>query len=170
MTRLEHLDARSADRQPVLDRLVEVLREDVRDEEDELFPRLQTRVSVAHLRLLGLAWEVVRRLAPTRAHPIVARRPPGNVVAALPLSVLDRTRDRLDMVIHKGTGQLDASLRSSSAALTRAAHAVEHLPIMQRGEDPSTRIAPESGDPWGRTALVLLAACAAAFVLTRRRV
>jgi hemerythrin superfamily protein len=170
VTRLEHLDASSADRGPVLDRLVEVLREDVRDEEDELFPRLQSRVPVAQLRLLGLAWEVVRRVAPTRAHPIVARRPPGNVVAALPLSVLDRARDRLDLLIHRGAGQLDPSFRATSAALTRAAHAVEHLPIMQRGEDPSTRIAPPSGASRGTAALVLLAVCVAAFVLTRRRV
>lgn len=143
VTRLEHLDAFTADRQPALNRLVDVLREDVRDEEDELFPRLQTRISVAHLRLLGLAWEVVRRIAPTRAHPVVARRPPGNVVAALPLSILDRTRDRIDMLIHRGAGRLDGPLRSANAVLTRAAHAVERLPIMRRGEDPSTRIAPK---------------------------
>ena len=72
-------------RDELLDRLVTVLREDVRDEEDELLPRLQERSGPLRLRLLGLAWEAVRRVAPTRPHPTVARRPPGNALAALPL-------------------------------------------------------------------------------------
>uniref|UniRef100_UPI001359366C hemerythrin domain-containing protein n=1 Tax=Puerhibacterium puerhi TaxID=2692623 RepID=UPI001359366C len=93
VTRLDDLDADDPGRGPVLERLAEVLREDVRDEEDELFPRLQAVTGPAELRRLGVYWEVVRRIAPTRAHPVVARRPPGNVVSALPLSVLDRLRD-----------------------------------------------------------------------------
>ena len=35
---------------------------------------------------LGLAWEAVRRTAPTRPQPLVSRRPPGNALAALPLT------------------------------------------------------------------------------------
>ena len=102
VTGLEDLALGTPEREAALERLAEVLREDVRDEEDELFPRLQQRVPVAQLRLLGIAWEVVSRIAPTRAHPIVARRPPGNVIAALPLSVLDRSRDRLDALRLRG--------------------------------------------------------------------
>ncbi|WP_197690561.1 hemerythrin domain-containing protein [Microbacterium sp. AISO3] len=137
VTRLEHLELGTAEREAVLKRLAEVLREDVRDEEDELFPRLQERVSVRRLRMLGLAWKLVRRVAPTRAHPIVARRPPGNVLAALPLSILDRSRDRLDAA-RLGRGGADGSLRALSQGLARASHAVERLPILQRGEDAST--------------------------------
>src|SRR3954452_21977715 len=70
-----------------LARLVEVLREDVRDEEDVLLPRLQEEVDAAELRRLGGQWEAVRRIAPPRPHPTVARRPPGNALSALPLSV-----------------------------------------------------------------------------------
>lgn len=169
VTRLEQLDARSSEREPVLHRLVEVLREDVRDEEDELFPRLQAEVSPAHLRLLGLAWEVVRRIAPTRPHPIVARRPPGNVVAALPLSVLDRVRDGLDSLTHQGIGRLEGSFRSLSAGLTAAAHAVERLPVMQRGENRSTHIRVEAGVPSGRITLGVSAVGVAVIVLVRRR-
>src|SRR5690606_20507727 len=81
VTRLEAMDLTDPDRQPVVDRLAAVLREDVRDEEDELLPRLQRELDTATLRRLGVMWEVVRRIAPPRAHPVVARRPPGNVVA-----------------------------------------------------------------------------------------
>ncbi|MBB1020887.1 hemerythrin domain-containing protein, partial [Dietzia sp. E1] len=96
VTLLENLGDAHPERDEVLRRLVTVLRDDVRDEEDELLPRLQEKLSPARLRALGVAWEAVRRTAPTRPHPVVARRPPGNVAAALPLTVTDRLRDLLE--------------------------------------------------------------------------
>jgi len=138
VTRLEQLPVDAAERAAVLDRLVEVLREDVRDEEDQLLPELQDRVSPGRLRALGLAWEVVRRVAPTRAHPVVARRPPGNAIAAVPLTVLDRARDVVDAVLQSGPGRGGPALERVSRVLTQASHAVERLPLMRRGEDPST--------------------------------
>jgi hypothetical protein len=169
VTRLEGLELGSPERQAALERLDEVLREDVRDEEDELFPRLQERVSQNQLRLLGIAWEVVSRIAPTRAHPIVARRPPGNVIAALPLTVLDRSRDRLDAIRLRGAGPLDGALHAATGALTQAAHAVEHLPAMRRGEDASTRVDPKPGLPWGLIGAGALFAVAVPIVLARGR-
>jgi len=139
VTRLEGLTKDAPERGPILNRLTEVLREDVRDEEDVLFPRLQSRLNRKELRRLGLLWEVVRRTAPTRAHPIVARRPPGNVIAALPLSVLDRARDLADFVAYRGPSSAAPAAGRVSGGLARAARAVERLPIMRRGEDPSTR-------------------------------
>jgi hypothetical protein len=131
--------AEDPDRGPLLARLREVLREDVRDEEDVLLPRLQGALSRTRLRGLGLTWELVRRTAPTRAHPVVARRPPGNVVAAVPLSVLDRVRDLVDGAVLRGSGRSVPVLRSVSTGLGALAHRVERLPAMRRGEDPSTR-------------------------------
>jgi len=138
VTALEGLAPDDPRRQPVLEELVAVLREDVRDEEDQLLPRLQERAGTAQLRAWGVAWEVVRRVAPTRAHPVVARRPPGNVVAALPLSVLDRLRDLADLAQQRGPGRVRPVLAPVSRGLTALAHRVEHLPLMTRGEDPST--------------------------------
>lgn len=137
VTRLETMDLEDPGRQPVLDRLAEVLREDVRDEEDMLLPRLQRELDLTTLRRLGVLWEVVRRISPTRAHPVVARRPPGNVVAALPLTVIDRLRDVLERVALRqpaAAGRLAALDRR----LSGVAHAVEKLPLMRSGEDPST--------------------------------
>lgn len=131
------MDLEDPGRQPVLDRLAEVLREDVRDEEDMLLPRLQRELDLTTLRRLGVLWEVVRRISPTRAHPVVARRPPGNVVAALPLTVIDRLRDVLERVALRqpaAAGRLAALDRR----LSGVAHAVEKLPLMRSGEDPST--------------------------------
>ena len=139
VTTLETLPSGDPGRAPLLDRLVEVLREDVRDEEDELFPRLQERVRVRDLRLLGIAWEAVRRTAPTRAHPVVSRRPPGNALAAVPLSVIDRTRDAVDLLRLRGPVAWRPARGTAGDALRRAAHRVEHLPLLRRGEDASTR-------------------------------
>jgi hemerythrin superfamily protein len=139
VTRLERLDADDPERGPVLERLAEVLREDVRDEEAALFPRLQAVTAPAELRRLGVYWEIVRRIAPARAHPVVARRPPGNVISALPLSVLDRLRDAAEAVARRSSGDVADRLWAASRALTAVAHRVEHLPLLRIGEDPSTR-------------------------------
>ncbi|OEJ30259.1 hemerythrin domain-containing protein [Streptomyces subrutilus] len=72
-----------------------LIREDIRDEEDVLLPRLQEALEhdAGRLRRLGSTWETVRRTAPTRPHPAVSRRPPANALAGVPLSAVDRLRD-----------------------------------------------------------------------------
>lgn len=137
-TSLEHLPFGSTARRDTLARLTVVLRKDVRDEEDELLPRLQYALSAGRLRALGLAWEVVRRTAPTRPHPVVSRRPPGNILAALPLTVIDRTRDALDAGGRRFP-HVHGQTSRASRALARAAGRVERSGPLRRGEDPSTR-------------------------------
>ena len=137
-TSLERLPSGSPGRSTAIVRLTEVLREDVRDEEDELLPRLQDAVGVRRLRALGVAWEAVRRTAPTRPHPVVSRRPPGNALAALPLTVLDRGRDLLDAAARRFP-QAHGPASRASHGLARAAGRVERTGVLRRGEHPSTR-------------------------------
>jgi len=121
-----------------LARLAEVLREDVRDEEDVLLPRLQERLSVGELRRLGRQWELVRRISPTRPHPTVSRRPPGNALSALPLSVLDRTRDLVDSGARRLPEPLAGLARSTSTGLAALAGLVEKTPPARVGDRPPT--------------------------------
>jgi hemerythrin superfamily protein len=132
---LGHDDPRRA---PVLARLVEVLREDVRDEEDVLFPRLQEALDPAALRRLGRQWEVARRVSPTRAHPTVSRRPPGNAVSGLPLSVLDRSRDLVDAGVQRAPERLVPAGEAVSRGLAAVAGWVERVPLARRGDRPPT--------------------------------
>jgi hypothetical protein len=125
-------------RPELMERTVAMLRQDVRDEEDLLLPRLQEAVDVRTLRRLGVAWTLVRRTAPTRTHPIVARRPPGNTLSALPLSVLDRSRDGLEHAARRLPAPARRGLASASHALATVARQVEHLPPLRRGERPET--------------------------------
>jgi hypothetical protein len=127
-----------AGRSELLERALELLDQDVRDEEDDLLPRLQEAVGPRELRRLGLVWEVVRRTAPTRPHPVVARRPPGNVLSSLPLSAIDRTRDLLERLDRAAPEPVGRGSRAASHALAAVAGAFEHLPGVRHGEDPST--------------------------------
>jgi hypothetical protein len=166
VTRLERMPLDDPERPGVLDRLAVVLREDVRDEEDELFPRLQQAVGRRGLQALGVAWIALDRIAPTRAHPVVARRPPGNVIAALPLSAIDRARDAVDARVQHGGGPV---LKAVGVGLRELAHAVERLPVMRRGEDPSTsRGGARPGSSGSGIAFAVVATAVAAVLLRRR--
>lgn len=95
LERTAHDDPTRAD---LIDRITELLREDARGEEGVLLPRLMAALDPVEPRRLGRRWELVRRTAPTRPHAVVSRRPPGNVLSGLPLTVLDRLRDRLPVL------------------------------------------------------------------------
>jgi len=125
-------------REELLERAFALLDVDVREEEDELLPRLREALDDRELQRLGRVWELVRRTSPTRAHPVVSRRPPGQALSALPLTVLDRSRDGLDRVARAAPEPLASGARAASRGLGAVAGAVEHLPPFPRGEDPST--------------------------------
>jgi hypothetical protein len=74
-------------------RVFALIRADARKEEDVLLPRLAG--TGVDLLALARTWALVAEVAPTRPHPHVSRRPPGNLLAAPLLSVFDRVRDRL---------------------------------------------------------------------------
>ncbi|WP_378730708.1 hemerythrin domain-containing protein [Nocardia brasiliensis] len=138
-TELEQTDLGSLEHLRLFGRIADLLRQDARDEEDVLLPKLQEALDPRSLRRAGLLWLAVRYTAPTRPHPTVERRPPGNALAALPLTALDRSRDRLDQAARRASAPLAARCRGASRALATVAGAVEHLPPLRSGEDPSTR-------------------------------
>ncbi|MER8219356.1 hemerythrin domain-containing protein [Streptomyces sp. NPDC094143] len=94
---IERLEPGTAEREEMVERVFALIRQDIRDEEDLVLPRLQEALDTARLRRLGAAWETVRRSAPTHPHPVVPRRPPGNAVLGVPLSLYDRLRDGLGL-------------------------------------------------------------------------
>jgi hemerythrin superfamily protein len=134
VTALERDGSDHPERPARLARLIEVLREDVRDEEDVLFPRLQEALDPAELRRLGGQWAVARRVSPTRPHPTVSRRPPGNALSGLPLTVLDRSRDLVDAGARRGPAQLAPVGRAVSRGLAALAGLVERVPASRVGD------------------------------------
>lgn len=97
MADIERLPAGDPGREDKVQRAFALIRQDIRDEEDLLLPRLQDAMNPARLRALGTTWAAVRQTAPTHPHPVVPRRPPGNALLGVPLSVYDRVRDTLGM-------------------------------------------------------------------------
>ncbi|CAL9666973.1 hypothetical protein SUDANB176_07273 [Streptomyces sp. enrichment culture] len=90
---IERLSPGSPEREEKVGRVFALIRQDIRDEEDLVLPRLQESLPAAQLRRLGTVWDTVRRSAPTHPHPVVPRRPPGNAVLGVPLGLYDRMRD-----------------------------------------------------------------------------
>jgi hypothetical protein len=68
----------------------------------------------------------------------VSRRPPGQALSALPLTVLDRLRDRVQQVDELARGRLTGPLSRVDRGLAAAAGRVEALPLLRRGERPET--------------------------------
>ena len=138
VTRLDRSSAEDPDHRELMERTFAVLDDDVRTEEDELLPRLQQLLSPRAMRLLGWQWELVRRVSPTRPHPVVSRRPPGQTLSALPLTVLDRARDGLQQLDEKTRCRFTSPLSVADRYLASAAGAVERFPVFRRGERPET--------------------------------
>jgi hemerythrin superfamily protein len=93
---LQGADPHAADYDARVRRVCELISSDAREEEDILLPQLQQVADEEELRRIGDAWEVARTVSPTRPHPRISRRPPGNVLAAGPLAVWDRLKDGLE--------------------------------------------------------------------------
>ena len=70
--------------------LMENVRHHVKEEEEDLFPKVREAFSVQELEELGEAMEKAKQTAPTRGHPFQPDTPPLNLVIGLPMALLDR--------------------------------------------------------------------------------
>ncbi|WP_422737989.1 hemerythrin domain-containing protein [Micromonospora sp. WMMD729] len=79
----------------LLAHLTSTIRHHVRDEENDLFPRL--RAATAREELVELAGKVTafKKIAPTRPHPSAPDHPPANKLLAPGTGMIDRMRDAL---------------------------------------------------------------------------
>jgi hypothetical protein len=68
----------------------------------------------------------------------VSRRPPGNALSGLPLSLLDRTRDLVDAGVQHAPQRIAPAGEAVSRALATVAGWVERVPLARRGDRPPT--------------------------------
>ncbi|KAB1948398.1 hemerythrin domain-containing protein [Micromonospora sp. ALFpr18c] len=95
MKELESIDPSDPRFDELLAHLTSTIRHHVRDEENELFPRL--RAATAGEELVELAAKVTafKQIAPTRPHPGAPDHPPANKLLAPGTGMIDRLRDAL---------------------------------------------------------------------------
>jgi hemerythrin superfamily protein len=70
--------------------LIENVRHHVKEEEDEMFPRVREAMTVEQLNELGDALETAKKTAPTRPHPRTPDTPPLNVIVGQAAAAMDR--------------------------------------------------------------------------------
>lgn len=95
---LAELDGKSPEDDDVMATLTTFageFRHHVREEEDELFPKLRAAMDAEELEALGSKIETTKKTAPTHPHPHAPNTPPGNIIVGPPTGLLDRLRDAL---------------------------------------------------------------------------
>jgi hemerythrin-like domain-containing protein len=72
--------------------LIENVRHHVKEEEQELFPEVRTKLGRSRLLDIGDELQAAKRQAPTRPHPYAPDEPPANVIVGNAVAVIDRAR------------------------------------------------------------------------------
>ncbi|MEV1156680.1 hemerythrin domain-containing protein [Micromonospora chokoriensis] len=95
MKELESVEPSDPRFDELLAHLTSTIRDHVREEENELFPRL--RAATAREELVDVAAKVkaVKEIGPTRPHPGSPDHPPANKLLAPGIGLVDRLRDAL---------------------------------------------------------------------------
>lgn len=87
---------------PKVKLLGELVRRHIQEEERELFPALRSGVSVRRLSEIGEALQAAKDIAPSHPHPRMPETPPANVLAGVPLALMDRVRDTFKRLTVEG--------------------------------------------------------------------
>ncbi|MCP2261457.1 Hemerythrin HHE cation binding domain-containing protein [Streptoalloteichus tenebrarius] len=95
MKELDGMDATDARFDELLRTLMREIRDHIRGEENDLFPRLQAACDQEELRELGRKVTRAKQMAPTRPHPAAPDKPPANKLLAPGTGLVDRLRDAL---------------------------------------------------------------------------
>ena len=97
--------------------LIESVRHQVEEEEDELFPKVRQGLEAEQLEEMGRALAEAKKMAPTRPHPKAPDTPPGNVASGAGAALVDKARD----AARKGTRTAGDTARKKTARKKKAA-------------------------------------------------
>jgi hemerythrin superfamily protein len=76
-------------------KVIAEIRHHVREEEEQLLPRLQEACSPEELQELGRMVVRAKESAPTRPHPAAPDKPPANLILGPGVGMIDKLRDAL---------------------------------------------------------------------------
>ena len=95
MKEIEGTDAADPKFDELVAALIKDIRHHLRDEEDDLLPKLRAACDADELVALGEKFARAKRTAPTRPHPSAPDRPPVNKIADMGAGLIDKVRDGL---------------------------------------------------------------------------
>lgn len=95
MKRLEGLGPGDKDFDPLIEQLIGDVRHHIKDEEEDLLPKLRSACPPETLRELGEKVLRAKKIAPTRPHPAAPDKPPANLLLAPGAAFVDKIRDAL---------------------------------------------------------------------------
>jgi hemerythrin superfamily protein len=97
----------------------------VKEEEQELFPKVRKKMTAKQLNDLGAAMEKAKKAAPTRPHPRSPDTPPGNLIAGMGAAVVDKARDMV-RGLAKGNGKTRRMTPKRTSRRGQGASAAAH--------------------------------------------
>jgi hypothetical protein len=89
--------------------MIENVRHHVKEEEQDLFPKVRARLSRSRLLEIGDELRAAKSRVPTRPHPYAPDEPPGNVLVGGAVAVIDRARTAGKKVVDRVRDELPAS-------------------------------------------------------------
>jgi hemerythrin-like domain-containing protein len=89
--------------------LIESVRHHIKEEEEEMFPKVRRAISRGELNELGAQMEAAKKTAPTRPHPRSPDEPPGNLVMGPVAAVVDAGKNALREARDKTAERLQGS-------------------------------------------------------------
>jgi len=93
LNQLDGLGPRHPAFDPTLRNIEAELLKHIQEEESEVFPYLEKKMSREDLEGLAKTLERLRPFAPTRPHPLMPDHPPANALLGALVAVVDRVRD-----------------------------------------------------------------------------
>jgi hemerythrin superfamily protein len=107
--------------------LMENIRHHVKEEESELFPKIEQRMGKVELDALGAALEQAKKKVPRHPHPMSPDTPPGNLLSDAVARILDAGRDAV-----RAGGR-----RALKTVAQVASHTARRTPAKKRTRSPA---------------------------------
>jgi hemerythrin superfamily protein len=93
LVKLKSAKPLTSDYTSMQDTLINDVRHHVKEEEQDIFPRLKKDMNEEKLREMGTYWNQLKKVAPTEPHPGAPATPPGNYIAGPILSFIDKLKE-----------------------------------------------------------------------------
>jgi len=112
--------------------LAESVRHHVREEEQELFPKVRKALSTEELSQLGRVLAGLKTASPTHPHPRAPDEPPGNLIAGAIATVVDAGKDLLAGLGRKSTTSKRGRLQQLKSTANKRRRAAASAKVARR--------------------------------------